>query len=65
MIRPKALKKGMCIALTAPSGAVRDEAVVPRYKAFLEEHGYSVRVGRPAARGMGIWQAAMRCAREN
>lgn len=45
MIRPKALKKGMCIALTAPSGAVRDEAVVPRYKAFLEEHGYSVRVG--------------------
>ena len=46
MIKTKALRKGMCIALTAPSGAVRDESVVPRYEAFLISRGYRVKVGK-------------------
>lgn len=53
MIKPKALKKNMCIALTAPSGAVRDENVVPRYKAYLEEHGYRVQTGKTCSARYG------------
>ena len=46
MIKAKALKKGMCIALTAPSGAVRDESVVQRYEEFLTGRGYRVKIGK-------------------
>ena len=43
-IFPRALEKGMMIALAAPSGAVRNKETTERYRAFWEERGYRVKV---------------------
>ncbi len=46
MNKPRRLKKGDLVAITAPSGAIRDLETVPRYKRFFEERGYHVIVGQ-------------------
>lgn len=41
-IKPYALQKGMHIALTAPSGAVRDKDSAERHRTYFENLGYRV-----------------------
>lgn len=43
-IFPRALEKGMRIALIAPSGAVREKETAERYQAFWEQRGFRVTV---------------------
>ncbi len=52
-IFPRALEKGMTIALTAPSGAVREKETAERYRAFWEEKGYRVTVRKSCSNRYG------------
>lgn len=53
MIRPALLKKGMTVALTAPSGALVNPETLPDYTRFLQERGYRVVIGESCRQSFG------------